>query len=316
MSENQTIRHIVPQELAKQRLDQIIAKLCPQYSRSRLQKWIKSGNVLVNDAQLKAKIKLSEGDQIVITPEAQQQTIYEPEAISLDIVYEDDDIMVINKPKSLVVHPAAGNWSGTLVNGLLAHNEDLKNLPRAGIVHRLDKNTTGLMVVAKTLEAHKALVDQLQARTVKREYLALVHSCVISGSTLESYIGRHPVDRKRMAVTEKGKYAITHYRIKEKLAHHTLLRVNLETGRTHQIRVHLSWKKYPIIGDQVYGGRPRIPKGISEETKHVIQHFKRQALHAGKLGFIHPATQEAVSWQVPLPEDMQTLLEQLRLCQK
>lgn len=316
MSESQAIKHSVPAELARQRLDQIIATLCPQYSRSRLQKWIKSGDVLVNNVQLKAKVKLAEGDQIVIYPEAQQQTIYEPEAIALDIVYEDAHLMVINKPKSLVVHPAAGNWSGTLVNGLLAHNEDLKNLPRAGIVHRLDKNTTGLMVVAKTLEAHKALVDQLQARSVKREYYALVHRCVISGATLESYIGRHPVDRKRMAVTEKGKYAITHYRIEEKLAHHTLLRVNLETGRTHQIRVHLSWKNYPIIGDQVYGGRPRIPKGISEATKQTLQQFKRQALHAGKLGFIHPHSQEAVSWQVPLPDDMQTLLEQLRLCQQ
>ena len=168
------------------------------------------------------------------------------------------------------------------------------------------------MVVAKTLEAHKSLVDQLQARTVKREYLALVHGCVIAGATIESYIGRHPVDRKRMAVTETGKYAITHYRIEEKLAHHTLLRVHLETGRTHQIRVHLSWKNKPIVGDQVYGGRPRIPKGISDETKYVIQHFKRQALHATKLGFVHPYTQEAVTWEVPIPEDMHTVLVQLR----
>jgi 23S rRNA pseudouridine1911/1915/1917 synthase len=311
MSENQII-HSVPLELASGRLDQIIAKLCPQYSRSQLQKWIKSGNVLVNGQQLKAKVKLYEGDHIIITPEAQQQTIYEPEPISLDIVYEDEQLIVINKPKSLVVHPAAGNWSGTLVNGLLAHDESLKNLPRAGIVHRLDKNTTGLMVVAKTLEAHKSLVDQLQARSVKREYLALVHGCVIAGSTVESYIGRHPVDRKRMAVTETGKYAITHYRIEEKLAHHTLLRVHLETGRTHQIRVHLSWKNKPIVGDQVYGGRPRIPKGISDETKYIIQHFKRQALHATKLGFIHPSTQEAVAWEVPVPEDMRIVLEHLR----
>ena len=311
MSENQQIELIVSLELSNNRLDQIIAKLCPQYSRSQLQKWIKSGNVLVNGKQLKAKAKLQINDVIVITPEAQEQTIYEPEPIALDIVYEDEQVIVINKPKNLVVHPAAGNWSGTLVNGLLAHDETLKNLPRAGIVHRLDKNTTGLMVIAKTLEAHKSLVDQLQERTVKREYLALVHGNVISGSTIESYMGRHPVDRKRMAVTESGKYAITHYRIEKKLENHTLLRVHLETGRTHQIRVHLSYKKWPIIGDPVYGGRPRIPKGISEEIKQAIQQFKRQALHATKLGFDHPATGDPVSWEVPLPDDMQQLLEQL-----
>jgi len=312
MSENQKIYHIVPAELSNQRLDQIIAKLCPQYSRSQLQKWIKSGNVLVNGKQLKAKIKLWEDDKIEIHPEAQEQTVYEPEPIALDIVYEDEDVIVVNKPTKLVVHPAAGNWTGTLVNGLLAHDESLKNIPRAGIVHRLDKNTTGLMVVAKTLQAHKSLVDQLQERTVKREYLAMVHGRVISGSTIESYMGRHPVDRKRMAVTESGKYAITHYRIEEKLAHHTLLRVHLETGRTHQIRVHLSYKRWPIIGDPVYGGRPRVPKGISEEARQAIQGFKRQALHATKLGFNHPATGEAVSWEVPLPDDMQELLGQLR----
>ncbi len=312
MSENQKIQHTVSLELANHRLDQIIATLCPEYSRSQLQKWIKLGNVLVNGKQLKAKIKLQMDDVIVITPEAQEQTVYEAEPIALDIVHEDEHVIVINKPANLVVHPAAGNWSGTLVNGLLAHDKALKHLPRAGIVHRLDKNTTGLMVVAKTLQAHKSLVDQLQARTVKREYLALVHGQVIAGSTIESYMGRHPVDRKRMAVTGSGKYAITHYRIEEKLLHHTLLRVHLETGRTHQIRVHLSYKKYPIIGDPVYGGRPRIPKGISEETKQAIQQFKRQALHAAKLGFNHPATGEAVAWEVALPDDMQHLLEQLR----
>ena len=312
MNENEKIELIVTAELTNNRLDQIIATLCSQYSRSQLQKWIKTGNVLVNGKQLKAKIKLKQGDEIIITPEAQEQTVYEPEPIELDIVYEDNDVIVINKPTGLVVHPAAGNWTGTLVNGLLAHDESLKNIPRAGIVHRLDKNTTGLMVVAKTLEAHKSLVDQLQERSVKREYLALVHGQVISGTTLESYMGRHPVDRKRMAVTETGKYAITHYRIEEKMPNHTLLRVHLETGRTHQIRVHLSWKRIPIVGDPVYGGRPRVPKGITEEAKHAIQTFKRQCLHATKLGFDHPATNKPVSWEVPLPDDMQQLLEKLR----
>jgi 23S rRNA pseudouridine1911/1915/1917 synthase len=316
MIETQILRHIVPLTLANRRLDQIIAQLCPQYSRSQLQKWIKSGNVHVNGQILKAKIKCQLDDEIIIQPKVLQQTKDDPEPMDLEVVYEDDSLLVINKPRGLVVHPGAGNWSGTLVNGLLAHQPDLKNIPRAGIVHRLDKNTTGLMVVAKTLEAHKSLVDQLQARSVKREYLALVYGNVISGGTLESYMGRHPVDRKRMAVTERGKYAITHYRIEEKLAHHTLLRVHLETGRTHQIRVHLSWKNYPIIGDPTYGGRPRIPKALTETVKHTLQRFKRQALHATKLGFIHPMTQEAVSWQVPLPDDMQTLLEQIRLCQK
>ena len=240
------------------------------------------------------------------------QTDFAAEDIPLDIVYEDDDILVLNKPADLVVHPAAGNWSGTLVNALLHYKPTLEMLPRAGIVHRLDKDTTGLMVVAKTLIAHTSLVEQLQARDVSREYLALVHGNVVAGSTIEANIGRHPVDRKRQAVTEGGKEAVTHYRIEERFPHHTLLRVALETGRTHQIRVHLSWKHMPIVGDQVYGGRPRVPAGASESVRQAVQQFPRQALHATRLGLHHPVSGDYLQWQVAIPADMAALLDILR----
>ncbi|HPY42534.1 MAG TPA: 23S rRNA pseudouridine(1911/1915/1917) synthase RluD, partial [Thiolinea sp.] len=240
------------------------------------------------------------------------QTRSEAEDIPLDIVYEDDDLLVLNKPTDLVVHPAAGNWSGTLVNGLLHYNPKLEYLPRAGIVHRLDKDTTGLMIVAKTLEAHSALVELLQERDVSREYLALVQRPVISGGTIEANIGRHHIDRLKMAVIEGGKEAITHYRIEERFRHHTLLRVALETGRTHQIRVHLTANNMPIVGDQLYGGRPRVPAGISGELREALQTFPRQALHATRLGLTHPMTAEPMEWEVPVPEDMARLLDLLR----
>lgn len=308
MPQNQQIISIVPPEMDGQRLDQVVASLCPQYSRSQLQKWIKAGQVLVDDKILKPKERLTGGEAIIINAVQEAQTEFEPENIPLDIVYEDDAIMVINKPTGLVVHPAAGNWSGTLVNALLHHDPSLEMLPRAGIVHRLDKDTTGLMVVAKTLEAHTRLVELLQERDVSREYLALVSGQVVAGSTIEANIGRHHIDRKKQAVTDAGKEAITHYRVEERFPHHTLLRVSLETGRTHQIRVHLSWKHMPIVGDQTYGGRPRVPAGISEELRSALQTFPRQALHATKLGLVHPVTDEYVEWEVPIPEDMAELL--------
>ena len=312
MSESQQIISIVPPEMAQQRLDQVVASLCPQYSRSQLQRWIKAGQILVNNKTMKPKERLTGGEEIIIQATLDVQTTSEPEAMALDIVYEDEDILVLNKPANLVVHPAAGNWSGTLVNGLLHHEPSLEYLPRAGVVHRLDKDTTGLMVVAKTLEAHQSLVGQLQERDVSREYLALVQRPIIAGGTIEGNIGRHHVDRKRMAVTDSGKEAITHYRVEERFRHHTLLRVALETGRTHQIRVHLSEHKMPIVGDQVYGGRPRVPAGISEELLSALQGFPRQALHATRLGLVHPGSGEAMEWEVPLPEDMAALLELLR----
>lgn len=301
----------VPLELAHKRMDQIVAELCPQYSRSQLQRWIHSGDITLNGQTAKSKQKLEEDDKIIIIPQLSEQIHDEPEDIPLDIVHEDDSIMVIHKPAGLVVHPGAGNRTGTLLNGLLHHSVAQNLVPRAGIVHRLDKDTSGLMVVAKTLEAHVNLVSQLQARTVKREYLALVQGNVISGATIEGNIGRHPVDRKRMAVVSGGKQAITHYRIETRLTGFTLLRVRLETGRTHQIRVHLSWKLMPIIGDSVYRGRPRIPAELSMEQRELVQHFPRQALHATKLGLLHPASGEAMEWEVSLPDDMQYLLSEL-----
>lgn len=304
--------HTVPYDMEGQRLDQVVAHLYPQYSRSQLQKWIKAGQIRVDNKILKPKERLTGGEAIYLDAVLEPQTEFAPEAIPLDIVYEDDAILVINKPAGLVVHPAAGNWSGTLVNALLHYNAALEMLPRAGIVHRLDKDTTGLMVVAKTLQAHTHLVDMLQRRDVSREYLALVAAQVVAGNTIDAPLGRHHVDRKKQAVTESGKEAITHYRVEERFAHHTLLRVSLETGRTHQIRVHLSWKHMPIVGDPVYGGRPRIPAGLAENVREQLQQFPRQALHATRLSLAHPVTGESMSWERPLPADMAALLTALR----
>ena len=312
MPQHQQIISTVPADMDGQRLDQALATLYPEYSRSQIQKWIKAGHIRVDDKILKPKDRLTGGEEILIETVLEVQTDFAAEDIPLDIVYEDDDILVLNKPADLVVHPAAGNWSGTLVNALLHYKPTLEMLPRAGIVHRLDKDTTGLMVVAKTLIAHTSLVEQLQARDVSREYLALVHGNVVAGSTIEANIGRHPVDRKRQAVTEGGKEAVTHYRIEERFPHHTLLRVALETGRTHQIRVHLSWKHMPIVGDQVYGGRPRVPAGASESVRQAVQQFPRQALHATRLGLHHPVSGDYLQWQVAIPADMAALLDTLR----
>ena len=305
------IKLTVPYELKDQRFDTVVAELCPEYSRSQLQKWIRSGDITVNGKQLKPKIRVREDDKIVVIPQVTEETTDEPEDIPLDIVFEDEHLLVVNKQAGLVVHPAVGNRTGTLVNGLLFHRIELQQIPRAGIVHRLDKDTSGLMVVAKTLQAHKSLVTQLQERTVKRQYLALVQGEVISGATIEGNIGRHPVDRKRMAVVDGGKMAMTHYRIEQRFSGYTLLRVQLETGRTHQIRVHMSWQHKPIVGDHVYGGRPRIPAKIDATLREALLHFPRQALHATQLGLDHPETGEWQEWQRPMPSDMQLMVDQL-----
>ncbi len=309
----EVLEFTVPAEFLGERLDRVVAELCPQFSRSQLQKWIKSGDIRLNNSTANVRDKVSGGDEITVMPVLQAKINDLPESIKLDIVYEDEHLLVLNKPAGLVVHPGAGNQNGTLVNGLLAHNGEQKNLPRAGIVHRLDKDTTGLMMVAKTLESHNTLVNQLQEREVKREYLALVSKDVIAGDTIEANIGRHPRDRKKMTVhtTGGGKTAITHYRVEKRLLNHTLLRVNLETGRTHQIRVHLSWKHMPIVGDRVYGGRTRVPANIDEELRTQLQRFNRQALHATRLTIQHPHTDETMSWEIGLPVDMQNLVDSL-----
>lgn len=298
--------------MAGKRLDQVLASLFPELSRARLQSWVEDGRVTVNGAACKKKDKMKGGETLTVEPEEESQEVeFQPEDIPLNVVYEDEDILVVNKPPGLVVHPAAGNWSGTLLNGLLHYLPALANVPRAGIVHRLDKDTSGLMVVAKTLAAHKALVESLQERDVSREYVALVQGVMVAGGTVDAPIGRHSKDRKRMAVSVGGKEAITHYRVTARFPAHSLLEVKLETGRTHQIRVHLSSIHYPIVGDPVYGGRLKLPVGASEELIEELKTFRRQALHARKLGLDHPATGDYMEWSADLPEDFQHLLELL-----
>lgn len=312
MSEKIQLDDVIPEELSGMRLDQALAKMFPDFSRGQLTKWIKGGDVSVDDKQLRPRDSVSGGEQVIINTElTTQDESWTAEPITLDIVYEDDDVIIINKPAGMVVHPGAGNQQGTLVNALLAHAPQLANIPRAGIVHRIDKATTGLLMIAKTLQAHNSLVSQLQARTVVREYQAIAVGVMTAGGTVDEPIGRHHIDRKRMAVSHTGKPAITHYRVEQRFRAHTFIRCKLETGRTHQIRVHMAHIRHPLLGDPVYGGRFKIPKGMSESCREAIQGFRRQALHAGLLGFKHPSTGEDVSWQIDLPEDMQQILEKL-----
>jgi 23S rRNA pseudouridine1911/1915/1917 synthase len=301
----------VPLELAGMRLDQVLAELFGDYSRSKLQTWIKSGRVLVNGSMLKPKDKLEGGEEITLDAEPEVVITCEPEEIPLDIIYEDDSLLIVNKPAGLVVHPAVGNWSGTLLNALLHHAPDLETLPRAGIIHRIDKDTSGLLMIAKTLQAHNSLAQQLQDREITREYLAITRGRMTAGGTVDEPIGRHPTDRKRYAVKGSGKFAVTHYRVIQRFTGHTLIRVKLETGRTHQIRVHMAHIRYPLVGDQVYGGRFQMPPHCSGHLEQALRNFKRQALHAAKLGLRHPVTDEYLEWEQPLPEDMVNLLEAL-----
>lgn len=314
MSDSVHLFATVPEDMAGWRLDQALAGLFPDYSRSRLKQWILDGQVTVNGRPLRPKDKLQGGEAVAIAAELVGQTAWSGENIALDIVYEDDAVIVINKPAGLVVHPAAGNQAGTLVNALLHHAPELNAVPRAGIVHRLDKNTSGLLIVARTLAAHKHLVDQLQARLCRREYLAVVNGVMIAGGTVAAPLARHPVQRKRMAVVDEGegREAITHYRVAERFRAHTLVSVRLETGRTHQIRVHMAHIQYPIVGDPEYGGRLHMPKGASEALRVALHGFRRQALHAARLTVMHPRRGEPMEWSVPLPPDMTALLEVLR----
>ena len=302
----------VPDERRGTRFDQVAAELFPDYSRSRLQEWIKSGDLTVDNQPRKAKEKLLGGETLTLIAEMEAQGEWEAEPIELDIRYEDDDILVLNKPAGLVVHPAAGNRTGTLLNGLLHHNPDLIQIPRAGIVHRLDKDTTGLMVVAKTLQAQTDLVAQLQERTVSREYEAVVQGTMTGGGRVEATIGRHPRQRQKMAVVDfGGKEAITHYRLMTRFEHYTHVRLKLETGRTHQIRVHMAHIGYPLVGDSTYAGRFKIPKGCTREMIEKMREFPRQALHAAALGLIHPVTGEYMEWQAERPDDFEDLLQLL-----
>ncbi len=310
--ELQTLHAEIPAELAGKRLDQVLAELFADYSRSRLTQWLKDGKVLVDGGQRKPRDKVAGGEQVSLTVDLQRDERFEPEPIPLEIVYEDESIIVINKPAGLVVHPAAGNWQGTLLNALLHHDPNLAAVPRAGIVHRLDKLTSGLLVVARTLEAQTSLVAQLQERSLTREYDAVINAVLTGGGKVDAPIGRHPVDRKRMAVVNSGKPAVTHYRLAERFRSHTHIKVKLETGRTHQIRVHMAHLKYPLVGDPVYGGRLRLPPSSSEQLQQTLRRFPRQALHASRLGLQHPQSGEYMEWQVPLPEDMEQLLEVLR----
>jgi len=305
------LKIIIPERMTGERIDAAIARMLPEYSRSKISTWIKAGDVLINQHKFKPKDR-SKGDEIVEVSLKQNENIrWIAEDIPLEVVFEDDDIIIINKPVGLVTHPGAGNWKGTLANGLLGYDPELFKLDRAGIVHRLDKNTSGLMVVARSERAQKNLVEQLQTHTVSREYSAIVYGHMISGGSVDEPIGRDSRDRIKQAVTESGKHALTHYRVIDRFAHHTHVKAILETGRTHQIRVHLSHIGYSLIGDPMYGGKIRFPKKADEALKDALKGFKRQALHAKKLTIVHPVSGETMSWKAPLPDDMLTLLNVL-----
>ena len=303
----------VPADLDGERLDQVAARLFPDYSRSRLQGWIKAGELRVDGRQARPRDKVSSGEELTLAAELIAEVGWLPQAIDLDIVYEDASILVLNKPAGLVVHPAAGHADGTLVNALLAHAPELARLPRGGIVHRLDMDTSGIMVVARSLAAHSHLVAQLQARTVTREYCAVCIGAMTGGGTIDAAMGRHPRQRKKMAVLAVGgKPAVTHYRVTRRFGHHTRITVNLETGRTHQIRVHMAHRHNPLVGDPLYGGRPRIPKGASQQLAEALRTFPRQALHARELGLLHPKSGENLVFQCSLPDDLVALIDILK----
>ncbi len=302
----------IPDELAGYRVDQVLAKLFPEYSRSRLQRWLRAGQVTLNSEACKAKYRVAGGEQVKVDAELETETEVIAQPIDIDLIHADEQLFVINKPAGLVVHPAAGNPDGTLQNALLYLDPALAAVPRAGIVHRLDKETSGLLVVARTLTAHSSLVQQLQSRSMHREYLALVNSVLPAGGSIDAAIGRHPRDRLRMAVVSGGKQAITHYRVEQRYRAHTLLRVRLETGRTHQIRVHMAHKHMPIVGDPAYAGRLKLPAGCSDTLKQTIRHFHRQALHATRLEISHPAGNEPIAWEAPVPADMQQLIDAMQ----
>ena len=313
MTEQISLQAEVPTDLGGKRLDQVLAQLFPDYSRSRLKEWILAGHVTVNDIVVDVpREKMFGGELIAINTEVEAEVRFKAQDLPLNIVYEDDDILVINKPAGFVVHPGAGNPDGTVLNALLHHCPQLDVVPRAGIVHRLDKDTTGLMVVAKTIAAQTNLVESLQAREITREYEAIANGIMTAGGLVDEPIGRHATKRTHMAVTFSGRPSVTHYRVMEKFRLHTRLRLRLETGRTHQIRVHMAHITHPLVGDPVYGGRPRPPKNASEELRDMLRQFKRQALHAAMLSLYHPITGVQMTWHADVPEDMVALADILR----
>lgn len=303
---------MVPDSLAGERVDRVLAEMFADFSRSRLQQWVKDGLCTVDGRVARNKDRVAGGERLEVVAEFEDQVPARPEPIPLDVLFEDDQLIVVNKRAGLVVHPAAGNRDGTLQNALLHHDLGLRELPRAGIVHRLDKDTSGLLVIARTPAAHRHLVDELQERNIHREYRAVVVGALVAGGRVDAPIGRHPVHRTRMAVTPTGKPAATEYRVLERFRAHTLLQLKLESGRTHQIRVHMAHIHYPIVGDPLYGGRLRIPAGASDALRDALRGFRRQALHACRLGLAHPKTGEWLEWEAPVPADMAGLIAALR----
>ena len=307
----QTHQIELPLDQAGRRLDQALAQLLPQYSRTRIQRWIEEGAVRVNGLTARARDVVVGGESASVEARLPPETGVAAEKLPLDIIHEDAAVIVLNKAPGVVVHPGAGNREHTLQNALLAHDAKLKRVPRAGLVHRIDKDTSGLLVVARTLEAQTALVAALAAHEIEREYLAVCTGAMTGGGTVDEPIGRHRTQRIKMAVRSDGRAAVTHYRIEKRFRAHTLARVRLETGRTHQIRVHLAHVGYPIVGDPVYGGRRRLPAGASAELKAALEGFKRQALHAERLTFTHPKSGKKVTFRAPLPADLKELLDVL-----
>ncbi len=302
----------VPEALAGLRLDRALAQMFPQYSRSRLKEWLLAGAITVDGGTPRPRDPVAGGEVVELVPQAEPEVAAAPEPMALDVVFEDGDLLVVNKPAGLVVHPGAGNPAGTLMNGLLHHAPGLGEVPRAGIIHRIDKDTSGLLLVAKTLPAHTALVRQLAARDISRNYLAVCHGVLTGGGTIDTPLARHPVDRKRMSVQPGGKPAVTHYTVLERFRAFTYIKVELETGRTHQIRVHFAYRRHALVGDPVYGGRLAVPAGASEALAEALRRFRRQALHATRLAFAHPTTGDALEFEAEPPEDFRQLLATLR----
>jgi len=302
----------IPDDFAGLRLDKALARMFPDYSRSRLKEWLLAGSITVDGGPKRPRDAVAGGEMVTFQPQVEVAVRAEPEPIALDIVHEDDDCLIVNKAAGLVVHPGAGNPAGTLMNGLLHRVPSLQEIPRAGIIHRLDKDTSGLLLVAKTLTAHTALVRLLADREISRQYLAVCNGVLTGGGTIREPISRHPVDRKRMSVQQNGKPSVTHYTVKERFNAFTYVDVKLETGRTHQIRVHFAHRRHALAGDQVYGGRLALPKGASDELIQLLRHFKRQALHATRLAFLHPATGESIDLQMDPPKDFQVLVDTMR----